>query len=139
MATTLEKIYNSGLRFLTPLSLEETYKLIIKEGIRLVKADHGSVLLEQNGELKRVYASSPEFYKIKPRKRGFMFGVFQSHRPKILSIKSVVKIHPQVKSLNIRSDLIVPISNHNKTIGVLSFMSQQENFFSKKALLLYNM
>lgn len=134
MTKILEGIYNSGLKFLEAVSPEEIYKLIIKEGMRLIRADYGSVLLEEGGKLKRVYASSLVLYEIKPRSKGFMFNVFKSNQPVILSAKSIAKIHPQIQVLNIQSDIIVPISNRNQTIGVLSFMSTKEDFFTKKTI-----
>lgn len=132
MDKILEKVYNSGLRLLSHLELEETYKLIAEEGMKLVNADYSSILLEKNGQLKRVYATSPVLFQIKPRQRGYMYSVFKTHKPLILASRSTVKIHPEIKALNINSDLIVPMTNRNKTIGVLTFMSKEIDFFTKK-------
>lgn len=46
-----------------PLTLAENYALIVKEAMKLVKADEGSILIEQEGELLRTYASSPDLYQ----------------------------------------------------------------------------
>ncbi|MBI2021888.1 GAF domain-containing sensor histidine kinase [Candidatus Daviesbacteria bacterium] len=62
MDNVLEKIYRSGLKFLVPLTPEETYKLIVDEAIKLVRGEVGSISLKQDGELHRVYTSSPAAY-----------------------------------------------------------------------------
>lgn len=85
-----------------------------------------------DGQLKRVYASTPFLYKIKPRSKGFIFNVFKSRLPIKLSLETLVKIHPQLQILDIKEDIMVPISNKNKTIGVLTFMSIKKDFFTKQ-------
>lgn len=134
MDRVLEIIYNSVLKFLEAESAEEMYKLIVKEGMRLVQANYGSILLETEGKLKRCYASNLLLYQIKPRSKGYMFNVYKSKQPIILTKKSIIKIHPLLQSLNIQSDVIVPISNRNKTVGILSLMSTKKGYFTKKTV-----
>lgn len=132
MDKALEKIYKCGLKLLSSTSPEKTYKLVVREGMKLVGADYGSILLDEKGVLKRVYASDSMLYQIKPRPKGFMFNVFQFNQPKILSSRGIIKIHPEIQALNIQSDLMVPISNKGKTIGVLTLMSKKDKFFTKR-------
>lgn len=132
MENILEKVYSSGLKFLVPLTTGETYSLIVQEAIKLVKADNGTIFIEQQGELKRVYASSPVFYKIKPRKKGFTYKVFKNRIPLILSNKQIEKIHPQFKQTKTRSDIIVPLYYKSKSIGVISVQSKTRNFSGKE-------
>lgn len=134
MNYTLEKIYKSGLKFLTPLNLEETYQFVITEAIKLVKADYGSILLLQNNELKRVYASSEIFYKIKPRKRDFMYQVLKTRKPIVLNIKQVAQHHPEIKETLIRSDIILPLLDHQKPVGIITIMSLKDKYFTKKEI-----
>lgn len=132
METILEKIHKSGLKFLVPLSAEETYKLIVDEAMKLLKADYGHILLFYQGELQRVYASSPVFFKIKNRKRGFMYSVFKKRQAIILQVEQVASVHPRLKEINIKSMIGIPLFYRNQSIGVLGLLSTKENFFSEK-------
>lgn len=60
-----------------------------------------------------------------------MLDVFKSHEPLILSDKELVTIDSIIQLLNIQSDIIVPISNRNRTMGVLTCMSKKKDFFTK--------
>lgn len=130
----LEKIYNSGLRFLSPLSLQDTYQSITEEALRLVKADFGSILLLQNNELKRVYASSQIFFKIKPRKRDYLYRALKTQEPIILSVRQIARNHPEIIETKIRSDVILPLVNNNKSIGVITIMSLKNKYFAAKEI-----
>lgn len=134
MITTLEKIYNSGLKFLKMLTIDETYKLIAEEGKKLVKADYGSIFLVRDGQLKRAYASDPKLYLIEHRKGGFIVKVSKSLRPLIIDSGNLNKIHPRLKELGIKSGIIIPIFNRNKIIGILAFMSRKPDFFNKESI-----
>lgn len=132
MDNYLAKVYKSGLKFLVPLTPEETYRTIVAEAIKLVKAKYGSVLLMQNGTLQRIYASSSILYKIKPRKTGYIFGVFNNHKPRILTVDQIVKIHPDYKILETNSNILIPLIYRNKSIGVLTVSSEKKEHFTKK-------
>lgn len=132
MDKVLEKIYKAGLKFLVPLKAEETYSLIVNEAIKLVKADYGSILLEQKGDLKRVYSSIASLYQIKPRRRGFLYSVFKTRKPSILALKKFARIHPAIRRIGINSDLAVPLSYKNKSIGVLTIISKRKNYFTER-------
>lgn len=134
MDKNLQKIYKASLQFLMPTSLEETYATIIKEASRLIGGDIGSILLYKQGELERVYSTSEALYKIKPRKNGITYSVFKSRQPKILSTQQIAKIHPEIKETQTSSDILIPITNRNKTIGVLSIMSTKTDAFNEKHL-----
>ncbi|MBI2196609.1 GAF domain-containing sensor histidine kinase [Candidatus Daviesbacteria bacterium] len=132
MDNILEKVYKAGPKFLEPLTLDETYRVIVNEAIKLVKAKYGSIMLMQNGSFKRAYASSPILYRIKPRKRGYAYKVFSTHRPTILTRAQNVKIHPEYKELKASADIMIPLSYKNKSIGVLTVQSEKEEHFTDK-------
>ncbi len=123
----LKKIYFSSLNFLTPLTLEKTYATIVKEATKLVSAQWGSVLLEEDGELKRVYTSIPLNQQIKHRKRGLLYKSFKRGKPTILKVKEIEKVHPEIKNLSLASDVIIPLSYRKKSIGILAVLSKREN------------
>ena len=74
----MEDVYKSSLKFLTPLSLEQTYKTIVQEAIKLVEGTDGSIFLAKRGRPVRVYASNPKIYKIKPREYGNTYNVYKT-------------------------------------------------------------
>lgn len=132
MKDEFSKIHKAAIKFLVPLMPEETYKLIVEEAIKLVGADYGSILLEQGGDLFRVYAYPEILHKVKNRKRGFMYNVFNNRAPVILDIKDFATIHPLIARIKVRTSLGIPLSYRNTSIGVLSLQSTKRNFFTEK-------
>lgn len=134
----LEKIYNSVLIFSAQLTTEETLETIVKEAAKLVGGEHGSIYLADNGNLKRVYASSPSFYKYKEIPRnGHRYGVFTKQVPLVLNFKEVKKLekrYPPLKDFASRSVLLIPLSYQKQSVGLLSIMSFKDKIFSGKEL-----
>src|SRR5690606_9994779 len=126
----LEKVYLASLSFLQPESLEETYKVIVDEAMKLVQGELGSIFLAEKGQLIRVYATTPEFYKVIPRKNGFTYGVFKSRKPKVLSAVDMESAHPEFKIIGTRSDIMIPLFLNDKSMGVLTIMSKQDANFT---------
>lgn len=73
----LEEVYKASTRFLTPLSLEETYKVFMEEVLRLSGGKYGSILIFKNRAIQRVYSSSPLLDSIKPRHRGYLYTAYK--------------------------------------------------------------
>lgn len=134
MDNSLEKVYKSVIKFLQPLVPEETYQLVTEEAMRLVGADYGSILFWQDGQFKRLYASSPHLFTITTRKKGFMYEVLKKRKMKILTIEQIGKIHPEMKKLKIRVTVGIPLSYRSKSVGVLSMMSRKEGYFTPDKL-----
>lgn len=134
MKNILEEIYKAGFKFLEPLTPRETYATIVKEATKLVKAQYGSILLEEHDQLKRVYSSVPPQYQITHRKRGFLYQAFKKGKPIILSSKRIEKVHPEIKQLSIVSDVIIPLSYRGKSIGILAVLTKNEKKFSDEEL-----
>src|SRR5258708_17959394 len=132
MDNILEKIYTASLKLLEPVNVEETYEVIIKEAIKLVKAEYGSIFLYSSGVLKRVYANNQAFYYIKVRKRGYTYRVFKTGKPAIIDYKQIKRIHSYDSvGLHHRSDVMIPLSIHGKHIGVLTIMSTRDHKFTE--------
>lgn len=134
MEKVIERIYKSALKFLVPLSAEETYKLIIKECMSLTAVDYASLLLKKDKKLIRVYSSHPEFYQIKNRPKGSMYQVFNASKMEALNTPRLTRIHPMLKKLNVQSIIAVPLSYKNVSIGVMSLQSKKQYFFKSKVL-----
>lgn len=122
---SVEEIYKSSLKFLTPLDLESTYKIIIQEAVRLLGGSHGTIYISEHNELKRVFSSSPKLVPITPRKRGYTYQVYKSKKLRVLSLKEIKKIHPEIESLGMKHDLIVPLVNKGKPYGAMSILTKK--------------
>lgn len=131
MKSRLEKIYKSALKFLVPLTPEETYKTIVHEAVKLTGARYGSILLEKEGALYRAYTSFPPLYNIVPRKKGVTYRVFRSNKPHIEKVKDIIPIHPIMGETRATVDLMMPLSYHEKPIGVLAILSKPKKTFTK--------
>jgi signal transduction histidine kinase len=130
----LEKIYKASLKFLVPLTPEETYSIIVEEAVKLVGAEYGSVILDQEGELVRVYSSSPLAYKTKNRKKGFTYRAFSERKVIMAQIEETSKAHPELKEVGIRWTMFIPLSYQSKSIGVLTVNSAKNEQLNKKEL-----
>jgi signal transduction histidine kinase len=130
----LEKIYKASLRFLVALTPEETYAAIVEEAIKLVDAKYGSVILEQEGELVRVFSSSPVAYKTKNRKNGFTYRAFSQRKVVVAHISETEKVHPELKAVGVKWTIFIPLSYQSKSVGVLTVNSAKDENLNQKEL-----
>lgn len=140
MEKTLIKVNQAALRFLSTLSLEETYKIICKEAIKLVKGLYGSIWIWQDGKFDRVYASINSAYKTRVRKRANTYKAFQTKKIIIADIDEMKEAHPELDKYGIRQSIFIPLIYQKKSIGVLVINLKKRIKLSKKfinILLLY--
>lgn len=130
----IEKIYISTLRFLGQFTVEETYAMVVEEAVKLVDAEYGSVLLESDGKLVRVYASSPLAYQTQIRKGANTYKSFKTGRAILATIEEMERAHPELKEFGVRSTIFIPLSNKGKSIGVLTINSKKNHNFTKQQL-----
>jgi len=119
MKSILDQVNKSGIKLLTPLSLEQTYETVVKEGMQLTSSEFGSLILDENKKLKRVYASDPFLYEIEPRKKGFVYNAYKNQEIIVIEGVTVAKHHPIIKSKNIKCVTLIPLTYKNQSIGVL--------------------
>lgn len=136
MDKSLNKIYKSALKFLVPLNLEETYKIVVEEAIDLVDGDFGSVSMINHGRIERSYASTPALLKIHPRRKGHTFHVYKNQKPIILKRSKLTAAHSELEEMKIKSDILIPLVNKGRSIGVLTVLSKKKNFTKKDLALL---
>lgn len=132
MKNFAEEIYDSSLKFLSPLGLNQTYELVVREAIKLTQGSGGSILLAQNGSLKRVYASNPESYRIKIRPDGYTYQSYKNKKIVTLTRSQLLKIHPEIQDIPLISDIMVPLINRGRSIGVISLYTNKKNRFDNK-------
>jgi K+-sensing histidine kinase KdpD len=134
MENVLVKINKTALSFLSPLTTEQTLVVIVNEARKLVDAEYGSIFLENDNKLKRVYASFELLYDIKPLREGFVYKSFRTHKPYVVNIKRLEKLYPKLKEIGVKSDVVIPLSYKGDCIGVLTLQSLRSEHFSKKEL-----
>lgn len=122
----LEKIYKSSLAFIAPMTLEETYRKIVQEILKLTGSEYGSIILERNGELVRVYASTPFAYKTRFRKKANTYTAFRERRVIVTSIKDMEQAHPELKKIGIKTAVFIPLSFRSKSMGVITVNSKRK-------------
>lgn len=134
MDNILERIHRASLKLLEPLSTEDIYRVIVDEAICLVGADYGSILLEREGILERVYASAEIAYQTKIRKKGNTYKAFKEKRPVIASIAETGRARPNVQKHGILSTLFIPLAYKKQAIGVLTVNSNIDQTFTNKEM-----
>jgi len=128
MKKSLDLVYKSTLKFLTPLNLDSTYKEIAKEVILLLNGTDASIFMAEKNQLKRVYSTSHHLNTISPRKDGYTYTVFKSQKPLILNFSEIYKIHPEIGDTETKYDLMAPLINRGKSIGVISVHTKKKRF-----------
>ncbi len=131
----LTEINKAAIKFLSPLTPLDTYKTIVKEAVKLVKGSYGNILLEQNGELKRVYASIKMAYGTKNRKRGNTYRSYIKQKVIVASIRETGPHHPEMVNYGVKWTIFVPLVYQKKSIGVLTINSKSDEKVDRK---LYN-
>lgn len=132
---TLERIYRAGLKLLVPLTLLETYAVTVNEAVKLVKADEGLILLEENDILKTVYGSTKEAASFKSRKRGLSYKAYKNNEAFVAHKRDFETFTSDISKKGINSIIFIPLSYKNKTIGVLLVrLCEVSMYFSQKEL-----
>ncbi len=130
----LQGIYISALNFLSPQTLEETYKTAVREATKITQSDYGTLYLRLNGELTRVYTNFPKFKTLVPRKTGFTQKSFETKKSYVIASSKLAKTHPDLLEKGIKSLIIIPLIHHKKSIGVLSLQAKNTKHFTKERI-----
>ncbi len=131
---TLARIYKSSLKFLVPLSTEETYSIVVDEAVKLIGGEDGVVLLGEKSGLSKIYASSPSTHALPIRKRGYAYNCFKKQQAFVVQQANLYKTHPFVKKEGVRSVIFIPLSYRNKAVGVLAVRARENCLFTQKEL-----
>lgn len=137
MESILEKIHRSTLKFLTPLTPDETYTIVGQEAQKLVGGEHSTIYLLKDSELVRVYSSLPSLFRISGKERDIRYDVIKSQKPAILSLSLMAKLkkkYPFMGEMYNRSALMIPLAYKKETIGLLSVLALKNTNFTKDKL-----
>lgn len=134
-----DQLYEASLKFLYPLTPTKTYRVIVEEAMKLVGAKYGSIFLEEEGKLKRMYASHKLLFKVEPRETGMTQHAFETGETHIRSGNELKKYHEVYDTVIIGSDILQPLKYNKYTIGVLSAMSGEKKGFTKEDVEILNL
>ncbi|KKR80003.1 MAG: Multi-sensor signal transduction histidine kinase [Candidatus Daviesbacteria bacterium GW2011_GWA2_40_9] len=132
MNSTLNKIYKSVLKFLQPLSSEEVYVTIVKEGVTLLKAKHASLILQQEGEFKVTYSSLPLPSGLRINKHNSLSKVFRDGQISTKPALGPQMILGNLGREDIKSHVLIPLSYPKGTMGVLIIHSPRDEKLTAK-------
>lgn len=134
MKIWVPKLYRAALTLMSPLTTEEAYKAIIDEACDLTESKYGSIFLDKNSNLERVYSSVPLEHQTSPAKNGFTYQAFRSHEIVIASVEEMKRIHEYNPEKAIRFLIFVPLSYEGISLGVISLHSMRKRRFSDKKI-----
>lgn len=118
-------LMKSLLHVLSQPSPQEIYKTIIEEVKKLTGASYGTILLQTEGKLKRVYADSKLIQTTQVRANGRTWKAYTTRKPHIAYVKGLNDLNPTQHVLGIRSIVFIPLAYKNDAIGVLNILSRE--------------
>ncbi len=134
MEKILEKINTAAIKFLVPLTTEETYTAIIEEAEKIIGGEYGSILLVVNNELKRVYTDASFLKGIKPRIAGNAFKAYATRELIVVDSNTINQYSPLYVEHGIQTLVHIPLSYKEKSIGVLTINMRSIKKFSNQDL-----
>ncbi len=132
MESILEDINKIVLKLLSHSNADDMYQTIVEEGKKIISCEYGSIFLENDRKLKRVYASDPVFFHVKPRQEGLIAMALKSKEPNVVVVEKTKNIKPIFRELKIKSIILIPLSYKGETTGVLTLLSRREVVLSAK-------
>jgi K+-sensing histidine kinase KdpD len=130
----LENLNASAIKLMETHSVETLAATIVNEARKLVQAEHGSIFLEQEEKLERIYTSSPALRDVKARKKGFTERAFKLRTVTTLEGKKLQTLNPKVREMNVHSLIMIPLYHRTQSIGVLTMYFEKDGRFSDKEL-----
>lgn len=130
----LQKLYTSGLQFLSPLTTKELYKRVVDEAKELVGAEDGAIVVKNSTQWKPVYTSSDNVTQVTARKKGYTYQAFTKQQAFVIPAKKFAKSHPQLFKDHIRSVIFIPLTYAKTSFGVLIIRSKADREFNENDL-----
>lgn len=127
--STIDRFNSLAEKILCFSDERELFPTIVEEGMRITRADYGTILLADQGTLKRVYASSPVIQATAVSPNGRTFKAFSENVIFESQVKGSEDINPQQAPLDVKTLVFIPLRNQETGVGVLNL------FFRKRRLL----
>ncbi len=134
MDNTLEKIHLAALKFLVPLTTEETYKKIVNEAIKLIQGEDGMINILKDNKLVNIYSSTIAMSTFQPRKRGFAYNALAQRKAYVIHLSQFKKIYPKIAAQGVKSILFIPLYYKDHNFGVLAVRSHVNQDFTNEQL-----
>jgi signal transduction histidine kinase len=123
--STLVKTNQAVIKFLVPLTLEETYKTIVKEIVQIIRGKSGSIFLKRKNGLERVYSSRVELKQVRTRRKGLTYRAYKNKQVSFINDEDLWAVHPEMQKMGVRSVIFIPLSYQNRASGVLTVQSNK--------------
>lgn len=130
----LDSISSSAVKFLSPLTIEETDRVIISEAKKIIGGEYGTILLKKNRELERVYTDAVFLKSILPRKSGTLYETFSHKVPRVIQVDELEQVSDVIRKNKIVTMVQLPLVYKGKASGVLGIYSIKRLSFSEKDL-----
>lgn len=120
--TTLQKIQRAAVEVLLPLDSQTLFETCLREAAFLGQANWGSLFLEKNGRLVRVYTTVPQQYRVTPRPNGNTYQSFLDGKIRFMNKQTIHKAHPEAENQH-EVFILIPLKYQGKSLGVLTLQS----------------
>ncbi len=130
----LDIISGSAIKLLSPLTIDETDKIVVSEAKKIIGGEYGTIVLKKNGMLERVYADASFLRPLVPRRFGTLHKTFTSKIPQVIQVKEEDHVSEQIKKHGIVTMVQLPLIYKGKATGVLGVYSKNKLTFSENDL-----
>ncbi|MBX4205811.1 HAMP domain-containing histidine kinase [Candidatus Microgenomates bacterium] len=133
-SVTFESLKESAKNLAHRMPTDKTYASIIREAKQLFNASNGSIYIELDGVLKRVYTTIPFTERVFVRSKGHTKKAFDSKEITVITAKDFLKIHPEYNIHGITHFVSVPLVYDNISVALLSLQFKRNEEFNKNEL-----
>ncbi len=130
----LDIISGSAVKLLSPLTIDETEKIVVSEAKKIIGGEFGTIVLKKNGKLERVYADATFLRLLVPRKSGTLYKTFASKKPRVIQVKEEGLVNEEILKHGIVTMIQLPLIYRGKATGVLGVYSKNKLTFSQSDL-----
>lgn len=115
----LRQINQAAIKFLTPVNSEDTYREIVEEAKKLVSGESGSILLNMQGTLTRVFTTADFIKTYDLSADRFINEVYRQGRLQTIEFDDDTPIKRKFHKQGINALIILPLRYKKRTIGLL--------------------
>lgn len=123
-AANTDDVFGQGVLPLLQIRNEQQlYREIVRLSKRIVSATYGTILLERNGVLRRVFADSEVIARTEVSPEGRSVSAYRENAIRTATVASRGDIHPQQFPLGIKTIIFVPLSCDVARPGILNLLT----------------
>lgn len=118
-----KRLYNLTLKFLVPLTLEETYPIVGGVAMKLLGTQYASIFIKRGRKFERVWDSSPKMFRVESDKRKYAAHAVISRVPSVVGASKLAPLHPSISDWGIKSVVFIPLFYRNSRMGYIALDS----------------